>query len=228
MGVVQHIRWRLAQSLEWRWWESYLRHQSPADYLENKKRYWLKVMETMGWKPLPNARVADVGCGPAGVFIALHDRQQVTALDPLLERYEDLPIFSRANYPTVRFLPRMLEGTLDLAPFKQLYCFNAINHVKDWDAALDALTSMAESGTSLLLSSDVHRHRWLLPLFRALPGDALHPQQHLAGDYREALQLRGWRIDREVVMRTERIFEYRIWKCTFTAAPPPPPRPGAA
>ncbi|MGB3801073.1 MAG: methyltransferase domain-containing protein [Lewinella sp.] len=219
MGVVQHMRWRLAQFLEWRWWRSYLRRQSPAAYLTSKKRYWEKVLREIGWEAIPGARVADVGCGPAGVFIALHDIQRVTALDPLLHRYDELPIFSRTAYPQVRFIAQMLETQVDSGPFRQLYCFNAINHVKNWSAGLDALTAMAETGTELLLSSDAHRHRWLLPVFRALPGDALHPQQHMAEDYRIALRKRGWRIDREAILRTERIFEYRIWKCTLSPDP---------
>ena len=148
-------------------------------------------------------------------LIALHGRQRVTAIDPLLDRYEGLTVFSRSAYPGVTFLPIMLESAAKAGPFRQLYCFNAINHVRDWAAGLDALTAMAEPGTELLLSSDVHRHAWLLPLFRALPGDALHPQQHGATDYRRALQDRGWRIDRERVLRRETIFHYYAWKCTL-------------
>ena len=208
------IRWRLAQSLEWRWWRLYLRRKPAAAYLADKKRYWHRVLTELDWQVRPGARVADLGCGPAGVFIALHRRQQVTALDPLLERYEDLPVFDRSDYPDVEFLCHPLETIADLPPFDQLYCFNAINHVADWDAGLDRLTALARPGTELLISSDVHRHAWLLPVFRALPGDALHPQQHRAEDYRKALRERGWRIELEKVLRRETIFAYHAWKCT--------------
>ena len=106
-------------------------------------------------------------------------------------------------------------STLQLStPFDIIYCFNAINHVADWEASLDALTRLAQPGTRLVLTSDVHRHAWLLPIFRALPGDALHPQQHLAHHYRDALTRRGWRMEREVELRKERIFSYRAWVCT--------------
>ncbi|PPK86401.1 2-polyprenyl-6-hydroxyphenyl methylase/3-demethylubiquinone-9 3-methyltransferase [Neolewinella xylanilytica] len=215
MGTFQNVRWQLAQALEWRWWRAYLKRKPVADYLEEKERYWHRVLEEMDWTVAPGVSVADVGCGPAGVYIALHDRQRVTAIDPLLDRYEGLNVFSRSAYPAVRFLPLMLEDAVDLGPFRQLYCFNAINHVRDWAAGLDALTAMAEPGTELLLTSDVHRHAWLLPIFRALPGDALHPQQHGAGAYRNALLDRGWRIDGERVLRRERIFQYHAWKCTM-------------
>ena len=140
-----------------------------------------------------NARVLDAGCGPAGIFILLHDRQQVTALDPLLPRYERLPIFSQSDYPDVQFRQQSLENTSLAGAFDTIYCFNAINHVADWAASLDTLTRLSRPGTVLVLTSDVHRYAWLLPLFRALPGDALHPQQHLAHHYSDALTHRGWR-----------------------------------
>ena len=214
MHILQNLRWRVAQSLEWRWWRRYLRGKSTEDYLAEKERYWHRVLEELHWSVRPNARVADIGCGPAGIFIALHQHQRVTALDPLLERYDDLEVFDRSAYPTVEFLCRPLEDTHGLLPFDQLYCFNAINHVADWEAGLDRLTELSRPGTELLISSDVHRHAWLLPVFRALPGDALHPQQHRAEDYRRALRARGWRIDLEKVLRREAIFAYYAWKCT--------------
>ena len=214
MDVLQKVRWRVAQSLEWRWWRRYLRGKSASAYLADKEKYWHRVLAELEWQVRPGARVADLGCGPAGVFIALHRRQRVTALDPLLERYEELPVFARSGYPDVEFLCQSLELTRGLPPFDQLYCFNAINHVGDWEAGLDRLTDLSRPGTELLISSDVHRHAWLLPVFRVLPGDALHPQQHRAEDYRQALQARGWRIELEKVLRREAIFAYYAWKCT--------------
>ncbi len=217
---LEYFRWRLAQSLEWRWWRRYLRDKSPAGYLENKRRYWHRVLDQLEWTVRRGARVADIGCGPAGVFIVLEDRQQVTALDPLLGQYENLPVFRSAYYPHVEFLSSALEDVKNLGPFQQLYCFNAINHVRDWDAGLDVLTRMAAPGTEMIISSDVHRHEVLRTVFRALPGDLLHPQQHRAEEYRVALRQRGWRIDQEKVLRQERIFEYRAWRCTYQPATP--------
>lgn len=207
------MRWRVAQFLERRWWRRYLRDKSPADYLIDKRAYWTKTLNQLGWEPEAGRRVLDAGCGPAGVFILVHEVESVTALDPLLESYEaDLPVFRRADYPNVRFLARPLEqGFSAPSTFAAIYCFNAINHVADWDLALDALTAQARPGTRMILTSDVHRHRWLLPLFRALPGDALHPQQHGPEAYRAALEKRGWRIEQEQVLRREAIFDYTAW-----------------
>ena len=231
--MTPSLRWRLAQWLELRWWRRYLRHQSPADYLARKRAYWQRTLDELGWTVKEGATALDAGCGPAGIFTLLHDRQQLTALDPLLDHYEaNLEIFRRADYPAVEFICGPLEKDLVRAvatpslphfpsapaaapPYDVIYCFNAINHVSDWDGALDNLTAAARPGTRMILTSDVHRNRWLLPIFRALPGDALHPQQHGPAAYRAALTGRGWRIEREAVLRRERIFDYVGWVVTL-------------
>lgn len=222
MAGLSSLRWRVAQFLELKWWQRYLRRQTPQDYLAAKRQYWQRVLRELDWPVEAGARVLDAGCGPAGIFILLHDRQRVTAVDPLLDRYESLPVFARRHYPGVRFIPQPLEALTALEPFDCIYCFNAINHVRDWSVSLDRLTQMARPGTRLLLSSDVHRRSWLLPVFRALPGDALHPQQHAAEAYRTALLERGWRIEREACLKSSLIFDYRAWVCVFEGEDSPP------
>lgn len=207
------LRWRVAQFLERQWWRRYLRGKPAAKYLRDKKAYWQRTLEQLDWESVPGRKVLDAGCGPAGVYIYLNDIESVTALDPLLDSYEaELSIFRRQDYPNVKFLAQPLEEEFDTeSAFDAIYCFNAINHVSDWDAAIDALTSHARPGTRLLMTSDVHRHKLLLPIFKALPGDALHPQQHGPEAYRNAMQQRGWRIEREDVLRREFIFDYTAW-----------------
>ena len=219
MANAQRIRWKVAQALEWRWWDRYLSRQSSEAYLRSKRAYWERTLAQLEWEVVPGAEALDAGCGPAGVYLLLHDRQRITAIDPLLDRYRQLSVFRPDAYPGVTFLQRTLEKPGDVGPFRQLYCFNAINHVRDWELSLDTLTALALPGSELLLTSDVHRHSWLLPVFRLLPGDLLHPQQHGPDAYRRALERRGWRIDREKVLRREAIFDYRAWVCTFSPRP---------
>lgn len=212
------IRWRLAQWLERRWWRRYIgRQPSSAAYLLDKKKYWQQVLQTLSHEPSLGAAVLDAGCGPAGIFILLHKSQQLTALDPLLAAYEqDLAIFQKAQYPQVNFTEMPLEeASFPIASFQTIYCFNAINHVSDWEVALDQLTRWIAPGGRLLISSDVHRWRLLQQIFNLLPGDALHPQQHRAEDYEKALQARGWKILHSHVLRRELIFDYRAWVCVF-------------
>jgi len=206
------LRWRIAQRLERLWWRRYLRNKRPEAYLNEKKAYWQRVLAELDWHPVPGRRVLDAGCGPAGIFIHLHQTEHVTALDPLLDRYAaELEVFDQAAYPEVTFLQQPLEQPMEMQAFSAIYCFNAINHVADWALALDNLTAVAAPGCRMILTSDVHRHRWLEPVFRTLPGDVLHPQQHNAADYRKALSDRGWEIDREVRLRRESIFAYVAW-----------------
>ena len=115
-------------------------------------------MRRLGWEIVPGRKVLDAGCGPAGVFISLYEQEKVTAIDPLLEQYEqDLAIFARQDYPQVQFRVGTLEAlTKDLGQFSAIYCFNAISHVADWGLCLDNLTALATPGTRLLLTSDVH------------------------------------------------------------------------
>ncbi len=215
------IRWRLAQFLEFRWWQRYLSDRSPEDYLERKQEYWARVLRELKLPVRPEERVLDAGCGPAGIFIHLHRTQHVTALDPLLSSYDRLPVFNRSDYPNVEFIEGRLEMAGGLPPFDTVYCFNAVNHVADWEKCLDVLTRLTKPGGRLILSSDVHRHGWLQPLFHTLPGDLLHPQQHTATAYTEALKKRGWEVECEVLMRSELIFNYRAWVCRRPLAPPP-------
>ncbi|MEL6141523.1 MAG: hypothetical protein AAFU67_07875, partial [Bacteroidota bacterium] len=79
------------------------------------------------------------------------------------------------------------------------------------EKGLDQLTKWARPGTVLLLTSDVHRKKWLKSIFRWLPGDALHPQQHTIGDYQQALRKRNWQIQQEKPLRKGWIFDYVVW-----------------
>ena len=218
VALSRRLRWKLAQGLEWRWWNRYLAGKSPEDYLLNKRAYWKRTLAELEWEVAEGATALDAGCGPAGIYLLLHATQTITAIDPLLDHYRRLAVFRPETYPEVRFLRRTMEELEPLSSFRQIYCFNAINHVRDWERALDALAAVASPGTEMILTSDVHRHAWLLPVFRLLPGDVLHPQQHGPDAYRRALTARGWRIDRERLLRREAIFEYRAWVCTFTPA----------
>ncbi len=216
VSLQKNNRWRFAQWLERRWWQRYLRHQSAAEYLRAKKLYWQKILSSIGYEPLAGQKVLDAGCGPAGIFIYLHEQQIVTALDPLLAAYEqDLAIFQKAMYPCVQFVVAPMESAqLPSASFQTIYCFNAINHVADWEGALDQLGRWLAPAGDLLLSSDVHRWQLLRWLFRLLPGDALHPQQHSAREYEAALAALGWQIKQRHRLRRTFIFDYVLWQAT--------------
>lgn len=212
-------RWRLAQKLEARWWQRYLKGKDPVAYRAWKANYWRELLEPFA----PELRLdrpqtlLDAGCGPAGINLILPEAggaappHTVTALDPLLDRYRALPAWAVLRREGVRYT----TGTLEKAPallgehaFDGIACLNAINHVNDLGLALDALGRLGKPGAWLLLGVDVHTAGWRKSLFRAIPGDALHPHQHDTAEYRRMLQDRGWTLQAERTHKPGRIFDY--------------------
>lgn len=211
-GLLMGWKWSLAQRLELWWWKRYLAKQSPEDYLKWKINYWQKLLVQLPaeiW-PEKGAYILDAGCGPAGVFTALPN-YRVTAIDPLLDRYmQQLPHFRPEDWPHVTFQQSTLELLTVATKYPLGFCFNAINHVQDWPSAIERLTASIAEGGWLVLSSDVHRKKWTKQLFRTIPGDVLHPQQHNREDYVKELQQLGWKIHWEQVIKPGRIFDYWV------------------
>lgn len=201
-------KWKLAQAAEIRWWKSYLRKQTPADYLRNKKDYWRRVIDQAGIDLPVAARVLDAGCGPAGIFTVL-DQQEVDAVDPLLEQYQDqLPHFEPEDYPQVTFIPRALENYEPGKTYDLVFCLNAINHVADIRIALDRLIDCLGKDGRLWISIDAHRSAQLEWLFRRIPADILHPHQYTLAGYERLLTERGLQIGQRIRLKPGKIFDY--------------------
>lgn len=223
------IKWRLAQSLEIRWWKRYLRKQSVQEYLEKKKAYWHRVLEQCSIQPSAiSGKILDAGCGPAGIFTILNT-QEVTAIDPLLQQYEaNLSHFDPQWYPNVTFQAQKIETLSQANHYDWIFCLNAINHVEDIELAMDRLVNvrrnegvkeselteptgirkLSKPRAKILLSIDVHKYTFLKWLFRLIPGDALHPHQYDLKEYRTMLEKRGCVIEREVILKKGTIFDY--------------------
>jgi SAM-dependent methyltransferase len=209
-----NLRWRLAQFFEIRWWRRYLAPQHPEAYLEWKKAYWRRLLDRHGLWPPAGAAVLDAGCGPAGIFTVL-DGCAVDAVDPLLDRYAaTLPHFRPGAYPGVRFFTAMLETFEPGRKYDTVFCLNAINHVADLPAALRRLAALLDPGGRLVLAVDVHRHPFLKRAFRLLPADVLHPHQHTMDDYRAMLEAAGLAPGQDALIRSGKIFEYRLVVCS--------------
>ena len=78
-------KWKLAQTLEYKWWQNYLKKKDTNEYLQWKIHYWQDVLlQISKYVDIPNSKtILDAGCGPAGIFIALKGNT-VDAIDPLL------------------------------------------------------------------------------------------------------------------------------------------------
>ncbi|HKK75335.1 MAG TPA: class I SAM-dependent methyltransferase [Saprospiraceae bacterium] len=204
------IKWRLAQFLEIRWWQQYLRKKGKEEYLEAKRAYWQRVLDRLDLEVPDAAHVLDAGCGPAGIFMIL-PRREVVAVDPLLAAYaEKLAHFSPERYPWVHFETMMLEAYQAPKLFDYVFCLNAINHVADLRAGISVVAKATKPEGQLIISIDTHRFWGLKWLFRLLPGDALHPHQHSLADYEALLQQQGFSLTQKVKLKPGWIFDYWI------------------
>ena len=202
------LRWKIAQALEIRWWQRYLKNKTTTDYIAAKNSYWYRFLQQLELKTRPDERILDAGCGPAGIFIILNE-WVVDAVDPLLANYEQaLPHFKKAAYPNVQFFQQPLEDFIITKPYNRVFCLNAINHVADLNKCLDKIIAATVPDGQLIVSVDVHKSKFLKAIFRAIPGDVLHPHQHGLEDYVKMLKQRGCKVVKTVCLKSGRIFDY--------------------
>lgn len=204
------IKWKIAQWLENIWWKRYLKKKSATEYLAWKKNYWEAFLEKINIKKdLIGAPCIDIGCGPAGIFTILEEKN-VTALDPLLEKYEqNLEIFSREQYPKVTFIHSDFEGFESKNQFNTIFCLNAINHFHDIELSFKKLEALLDPNGTLILSIDAHNFSFFKYLFRLIPLDALHPHQYNLKEYKKLLENAGFQIENAV--KTEKHFFFDYW-----------------
>ena len=213
--------------MERRWWRRYLGRRDVDEYLAWKRAYWQRFLRETGHAQVLEedwqygARVLDAGCGPAGVFSVLA-KASVTAVDPLLDAYDELPHFERTRYPNVHWRDVPLERFEETGGYDYVFCLNVLNHVRDLGAVLRVLAKALRPSGTLVLSVDAHRHAWLKPVFKLLPGDVLHPHQLDLGEYVAACEAAGLRLERQQLYDTPALFDYWVLTLKPVATPPAP------
>lgn len=228
------LRWNVAQAMEIRWWQRYLKNRDITDYHIWKGAYWHQFLKEIGFEKkeliekikhqnLDNQRVTegggiptllDAGCGPAGIFMIFDGADaalRIDALDPLLNEYEEkLPHFKKSNYPQTQFLAKPLEQLEVRERYDFIFCINAINHVADLQKSFVQLVNAAKRGATLVVSIDAHNFQLLKHLFRLVPGDILHPHQYDLTEYEAMLANCGCRVEKSILSKKEFIFNYYI------------------
>ena len=204
-------KWKLAQQLEYRWWQRYLGKKDPQAYLQWKNTYWQKLLQDIAAHiTSPEGKnILDCGCGPAGIFIALKGNN-VTATDPLLEEYKKLDVFQPGKFPWVQFRRETIEQLSETDKYDLIFCLNAINHVSDIEKCYDNLVKALKPGGIIAVSTDAHKYGFLKKIFQAIPGDMLHPQQFSLKEYEQFLEKRNCKILQSVLLKQEPIFDYYI------------------
>ncbi|MFK7808650.1 MAG: trans-aconitate 2-methyltransferase [Saprospiraceae bacterium] len=204
------LRWKIAQAAEIRWWQSYLKGKPEDDYHQWKNNYWQNLLSKINVNPDNQERILDAGCGPAGIFMTFKN-QPVDAVDPLLDQYEEkLAHFSKNRYPNVRFFAEPLEKFEAEQPYDTVFCLNAINHVSDLHLCFDKLIAMTKVGGRLVVSIDAHNWSFFRHLFRAVPGDILHPHQYNLEEYERFLTDRNCALEKPILMDEAFFFDYYV------------------
>lgn len=206
------LKWRIAQKLELLWWKQYLGRKNRSVYFDWKTQYWQRFLKDCQFsQQVAVHSILDAGCGPAGIFTTLSE-YQVTAIDPLLEKYDkNLDDFRRDDYPWVAFYAKPIEAFTTTQTFDAIFCVNAINHVNCLSASIAKLKTLLAKNGTLYLTTDVHNNIMLKKLFRAIPGDALHPHQHSARDYEHLIKKCGLKIISNKCLKAGNIFNYQLF-----------------
>lgn len=207
-------RWKVAQFWEIRWWRWYLQNKDKSAYLESKAKYWHRILAHCDISFSGTETMLDAGCGPAGIFMVLEGKE-IVAIDPLLPKYEtQLSHFHPQDYPQVTFIPVSLEAFQANLSFDVIFCCNVINHVADLKRSVAHLVKCLKPGGTLILTVDVHNYQPLKRLFRAIPGDILHPHQHDLADYTDMLVGQKLVIEKSHPLKSNFIFDYYLIKAT--------------
>lgn len=204
------LKWNLAQKAELKWWENYLKGKDVEQYHTWKKQYWQKLLDII--EPTcpvkPGMDVLDAGCGPAGIFMNL-SLCNVDAVDPLVDEYEkNLAHFKRSNYPNTQFFSLPIEKYSTTKKYDVIFCMNAINHVSDINFSYDLLAGMVKPGGKLVVTIDAHNHAFFKYLFRAVPGDILHPHQYDLKEYEHFITDRGFKMIQTEKLKHEFFFDH--------------------
>ena len=209
--MEKSIKWKIAQSLEIKWWKRYLSDKNPDEYLKWKKDYWVQLLQEINLQnTVKDKSILDAGCGPAGIFMAFESASSVKAIDPLLDQYRNLPHFRPNEYSNVDFEKMPLEMLDTQSRYDIVFCMNAINHVSDIHLAYDKLCAAVKDKGILVVSIDAHNHQLLKKIFKALPGDVLHPHQYDLQEYEQFLVQRNFEIKTSLLKTPGRIFDYYI------------------
>lgn len=203
-------RWKIAQWFELQWWKNYLRDKKKEDYLLWKRNYWKDILSKISLDVESSKTIGDLGCGPAGVFIALAENN-ITAVDPLINDYENsISFFNKSDYPNTTFIQSKLEDFSVAEKLDFVFCMNAINHVHDIEKGFDMLVSCCKEEGTIVTSIDAHNFSFFKYLFRILPGDILHPHQYDLNEYKTFLENRKAKILKTELLKAEFLFNHYL------------------
>lgn len=207
---MRKLRWQLAQFFERIWWNNYLENKTPHEYLLWKTAYWKSFLDNLNIDQASIAEpIMDVGCGPAGIFTIFQDKN-ITALDPLINEYQNLSIFNQSDYPQVNFINKSFEDYNGKESYQTVFCLNAVNHFIDLKGSFKRLNHFTAKNGHLVVSIDAHNYSLFRYLFAWIPFDILHPHQYTLDEYMDFMKDNGFKIEQKVRIKKAFFFDYWV------------------
>jgi SAM-dependent methyltransferase len=171
--------WERVQKIE----RAYHEQKDPARVLDVNLRYWTRILDVLPPGSIaigPTTRVLDVGCGGAGMLLALNGGVR-TGVDPLMPFY-------LAKFPFLAEQPiRWLEGTAEQfgadEQFDLIFSLNMLDHTIDPRASAGNIERLLAPGGKLVFVLNVHLTRFWRAYFSAFYRwvDPPHPHHiHIA------------------------------------------------
>lgn len=175
---VDATRWATAQRYEATCWLEKYRTASDDREREHAQRF--DSYRSLAGKHY--RRAIELGCGPftqvRRMLRGSVECDSLTLVDPLLDRYEELPHCSYDWLRRGRHLTRIASALEDLAISPEGYdlvvSINVLEHCRDYVACLDAIRCLAAKGATLVLSEPAVRRADLAEVC-AKTWDAGHP-----------------------------------------------------
>jgi 2-polyprenyl-6-hydroxyphenyl methylase/3-demethylubiquinone-9 3-methyltransferase len=187
--------WEESQRHELQCWMVYREKVNSSEYLRVKKEYWSRLLSKVipALEITTASEVLDVGCGPAGILIALESCRR-TGLDPLAEYYRDSFPFLSASGITLR--QTAIEDWEASAQYDVIFMMNSLDHCRDMGRAVEVVKSALKPGGKLVVSVNVHNWQGIRWFFSETYThvDPEHPHQRMLRDYRALFLSAGFRI----------------------------------
>jgi 2-polyprenyl-6-hydroxyphenyl methylase/3-demethylubiquinone-9 3-methyltransferase len=170
-------RWTIAQKGEMECWTDIRDKLNSAKYIQEKKKFWSAIIrEIDNFKISSGSSVLDVGCGPAGVFLAIDQGNRV-GLDPLNSYY--IKIFPFMQQIGAVWIDGSIEEYQTNQQFDYIFLLNSLDHCMDPVKVLEKVHNYLKPTGTVILSINLHQTRfwkWYFKLFNSFI-DKYHPYQ---------------------------------------------------
>lgn len=156
---------------------------------EAEMRHWYAGMLGIPVQVDPSASVTDFACGPESLLLTHRQQGRMVAVDPLQFLSEDEARYAAAGIERVIGPMETYAGE----PTDEVWLYNCLQHVQDWELALRVACQTARVRVRLFDWIDVptdalHLHRLQVSeLVRVLSSEGLRQTTDIRGDYATGL-----------------------------------------